>query len=557
MLTVAVLGPVEVRRHGELLAVPTGRTTEVLVRLALDAGRPVRAEQVIEDLWSDAVATGRNTLQSKVSQLRRALGDPGLVTAAGGAYTLHLEPRDVDVLEVYGLAESVGEARRTGALGLVVDAADRALALFRGELLDGTDGSWLAPHRARLEEVRLGLVEDRMAARVALGAGGEVIGELEALVEQHPLREGLWSSLITALYRAGRQADALAAYGRVRVLLVEELGVDPGPALRSLEEQILVQSPALGGGAGGREVSGGVGNLPALASDLVGRADELADLHELVGGHRLVTVVGPAGVGKTRAAIEVGRGLERAGGVWLVRLDGADASTSLPRLVAETLEVAGGEVRLVDRFAGTDAVLLLDNCEHVVDAAADLVARLLDAAPGLSVLATSQVPLGLPGEVVRALEPLPTADAVALFRARAASARRGSAVEDETAAVVEEVCRALDGLPLAIELAAARVRSLSVQEIARRLDDRFSLLRDPTSRESERRRGMGPAIGWSYDLLFPDDQRGLWALSVLFRRRAAGRRRARAGRPRRPRRDRGRRGGATGGPLAGQRGRRP
>ena len=516
MLTVAVLGPVEVRRDGDLVSVPSGKTTEVLVRLALEAGRAVRAEQVIEDLWADAASTGRNTLQSKVSQLRRALGDASLVSAASGGYALHVDRASVDALAVGDLAESVAAARQTGDQAAVVDAADEALALFRGEVLvDAGEGDWLAPHRARLEEIKLGLVEDRLAALVALGAGGEVIGELESLVEQHPLREGLWSSLITGLYRAGRQADALAAYARVRALLVEELGVDPGPALRSLEEQILLQSPALGGEAERRVLAGGIGNLPALTSELVGRTDELTALRDLLRDHRLVTVVGPAGVGKTRTAIELARGLRPAGGVWLVRLDAVDEATSVPRVVAETLEVSGGEAQLVDRFAGAEAVLLFDNCEHVVDAVADLVTRLLDGAAGLSVLATSQVPLGLPGEVVHVLDPLPPADAATLFGSRATSARRDFAVDDESAVVVEEVCRALDGLPLAIELAAARVRSLSVQEIARRIEDRFTLLRDPTSRVPDRRHGLAAAIGWSYDLLFPDDQRGLWALSVF------------------------------------------
>ena len=257
------------------------------------------------------------------------------------------------------------------------------------------------------------------------------------------------------------------------------------------------------------------GNLPSLSSELVGRADQLATLTGLVGEHRLVTVVGPAGVGKTRTAIEVARSLVPPGGAWLVRLDAADPTTPIARAVAEALHVAGGDDMLVDRFSGTESVLLLDNCEHVVDQAAELVSRLLDGAPQLRVLATSQVPLGLDGEVVHGLPPLALADSTALFAGRAARLRQEFVLDEESAAAVEEVCLALDGLPLAIELAAARVRSLSVQEIARRLDDRFTLLRDPTSRAPERRRGLAGAIGWSYDLLFPDDQRGLWALSVF------------------------------------------
>jgi len=513
MLTVAVLGPVEVRRDGELLPVPSGKTTEVLIRLALEAGRAVSAERIIEDLWSDAVGTGRNTLQSKVSQLRRALGDPNLVTGREGGYTLHVGSDQVDALAVLALAARVTSARHSGDQAAAAKEAATALEFFRGDVLSGAgDGAWLQPHRARLEEARLGLVEDRLAARVALGSGGDVIGELEAVVELYPLREGLWASLITALYRAGRQADALAAYARVRALLAEQLGVDPGPILRSLEAQILRQSPAL---ADDQEPSlGRPGNLPGLTSPLVGREDELATLSGLVREHRLVTMVGPAGVGKTRTAIELARCIETPGGVWLVRLDGVDSSAPIPRVVAETLHVTGGEAMLADRFAGAETVLFLDNCEHVAEQVAQLVTHLLDRAPQLRVLATSQQPLGLDGEIVHELRPLPLSDSTTLFASRAA-AHRQFELKDDNAATVEEVCRALDGLPLAIELAAARVRSLSVREIARRLDDRFGLLRDPTSRAPERRRALAAAIGWSYDLLFPDDQRGLWALACF------------------------------------------
>ncbi|WP_432833130.1 BTAD domain-containing putative transcriptional regulator [Dactylosporangium sp. CA-092794] len=514
MLTVAVLGPVEVRRDGVLLALPSGKTTEVLVRLALDAGRPVRAERIIDDLWGGA-ATARNTLQSKVSQLRRALGDPALIAGGGAGYTLRVDPGRVDALRVAGLAAAAADARRTGDPAAALDLAVEGLALFRGEvLLDAGDGDWLHAHRTRLEEVRLGLLEDRFAARVDAGASGDVIGELEALVRQYPLREGLWHSLITALYRAGRQAEALAAGARVREALAADLGIDPGPALRALEGQILRQSPALGAeratGPAPR-----VGNLPALSSPLVGRAGELADLDRLVRERRLVTLVGPAGVGKTRLAIELARRLDVPGGVWLVRLDAADVTTSLPQAVAEALHLAGGEPALLERLAAAETVLVLDNCEHVVDAAADLAGRLLDASARLRVLATSQLALALDGEAVYPLEPFPLADSVALFAARAAQIRRQFVLDAGTAATVEALCRSLDGLPLAIELAAARVRSLSVREIARRLDDRFTLLRDPTSRRPARRRALAAAIGWSYDLLFPDDQRGLWALSCF------------------------------------------
>jgi predicted ATPase len=183
--------------------------------------------------------------------------------------------------------------------------------------------------------------------------------------------------------------------------------------------------------------------------------------------------------------------------------------------VTEALQLTGGEQTLLDRVAAAETVLVLDNCEHVLDGVADLATRLLDGAAPLRILATSQAPLGIDGEAVHALDPLPLPDSVTLFADRAASMRRQFALDDDTATTVEAVCRSLDGLPLAIELAAARVRSLSVQEIARRLDDRFALLQDPTSRRPERRRALAAAIAWSYDLLFPDDQRGLWALSCF------------------------------------------
>jgi predicted ATPase/DNA-binding SARP family transcriptional activator len=511
VLTVSVLGTVEVLRDGVQLDLPAGKTSELLVRLALAAGSHVRADALIEDLWSRP--TGRNTLQSKVSQLRRALGDKDLVVGTQDGYTLALDPAAVDAVRVVELAAQAAEARAAGDPAAALERTREGLALFRGEVLVAA-GDWAAPHRTRLEEVQLGLVEDTMAARIELGAGSEVVGELESLVEQHPLREGLWTSLITALYRAGRQAEALAAYGRVRRALVDELGIEPGPALRSLERLVLQQSPSLDVGSSPHAI-GVPGNLPAPAGPLVGRDEDLKGLVATMDEHRLVTVVGTAGVGKTRLATEAGRVLTAPGGVWLVRLDAVDASAALPRVVVETLHVSGGEHALHERLSGAATVLLLDNCEHVVAPVGALVRSLLDAVPQLRVLATSQVPLGLEDEHVHPLEPLTQDQSVALFTRRAREMRRQLVLDTDTVAAVEEVCRSLDGLPLAIELAASRVRSLSVRDIARRLDDRFVLLRDPTSQEQERRRALAGAIAWSYELLFPDDQRGLWALSCF------------------------------------------
>ena len=308
MLTVGVLGAVEVHRDGVRLDLPAGKTAELLARLALDAGARVRADVLIEDLW--AGPAGRNTLQSKVSQLRRALGDRELVEGTQDGYRLAVETAAVDASRATDLAARAAEARGAVTPPPRWTTRARGLSLFRGEVLP-TPVTGRPPHRTRLEEVRMGLVEAAMAARVDLGAGGDVVGELESLVEKYPLREGLWASLVTALYRSGRQADALAAYARVRRMLVDELGIEPGSALRSLEQQVLQQSPYLEPASA--QAMAAPGNLPAAAAALVGRADDVAAVTEAVDEHRLVTVVGVAGVGKTRLALEVGRQLSAAG----------------------------------------------------------------------------------------------------------------------------------------------------------------------------------------------------------------------------------------------------
>ena len=268
MITVSVLDLVELRRDGEPIPVRSGKTAEVLVRLALEAGVMVRTERLIEDLWADeAVGTARNTLQTKVSRLRRALGDGALVTGTNAGYTLHVEPSAVDALEVLRLAEQASAFRSAGDASAALETCAAALAMFRGEILSGAgEGEWLIPYRARLEEVRLGLIEDQLAARLDLGASRDVIGELEALVNVHPLREGLWALLMVALYRDGRQADALATYKRVRTSLSDELGLDPGLQLQQLEQQILSHDPSLGVPYphGTRARPGGTGREPAV-----------------------------------------------------------------------------------------------------------------------------------------------------------------------------------------------------------------------------------------------------------------------------------------------------
>jgi predicted ATPase/DNA-binding SARP family transcriptional activator len=514
VLLVSVLGPIEVRRGGGSVPIPGGKTSELLVRLALEAGVPVRTDLLIEDLWAGAaVGTQRNTLQSKVAKLRRALGDPSLIVSGDGAYTLAIEPSAVDALVVVVHAATAARLLESGEPRAAVDLCASALTMFHGHVMAAAgEGDWVGPHRARLEEARSKLVETQLAGRLQLG-DADVVGDAEAAVAGYPFQEGLWALLITALYRAGRQADALATYQRVRERLADELGLEPGPQLRQLEQQILVHAGSLGGPPRPPGSSGDppFGNLPSLTAELVGRDADQAALCALLSQERLVEVVGPGGVGKTAIAIATGRAL--AGVVWLARLEGASTANDVVDMVIAAVNV-GGEAALLERLKGSDAVLILDSCEHVLDATAELAVRLLDAAPGLRILCTTQVPLDVEGEVVFELAPLGLADAVELFTRRAASHRRSRAV-GEVADAVQDLCRSLDGLPLAIELAAARTRTLSIEEITRRLDDRFSVLSDPNSRRSERRRALRATIRWSYELLFPDDQRGLWALATF------------------------------------------
>ncbi len=518
VLKVAVLGPLEVILDGRHVPVPSGKTSELVVRLAMEAGAPVSADRLVDDLWSaGGRSTRRNTLQSKVAMLRRAFGNPTVITNRDGGYALAVQPSDVDAIAALGVVATVSGLLDAGDDRAAADLCARTLMLYRGEVLQAAgDGDWVDAHRTRLEEARMQLLEIRFTARLRLGDVADVIGDLEAAVATYPFQESLWELLITALYRAGRQAEALATYQRVKNQLAEELGLDPGPQLQELERRILAQDTALDLTARSAErVELSPGNLPSMTTELVGRADDVAGLTELLGRERLVEVVGPGGIGKTALAIAVSRGLAPStDGVWLARLETAASADDVVDALISAVGGPGGEEAMLERFKVLSAVVILDNCEHVRDAAAALTLRLLDAAPGLRILCTSQVPLDIDGEVVVELAPLPLSDAVELFTRRATAQRAMGTTSAESDSVLD-LCRSLDGLPLAIELAAARTKTLSVEEITRRLDHRFLVLSDPTSRRPERRRSLRSTIRWSYDLLFPDDQRGLWALATF------------------------------------------
>jgi len=518
---ISVLGPVEVSRNGQPIAVPGGKTAELLVRLALEPGTFVSADRLVEDVWADdAVNTRRNTLQSKIAKLRRAFGDAEVIASSDAGYALAVKPSAVDAFAVLRDAAAAAELLDAGDERAAEELSASALARYRGDPLRDA-GDWAAQHRARLDEARMQLLETQFGARLGIGGAGDLIGELESAVATYPYQEGLWELLIAALYRAGRQAEALASYQRVRVMLLDELGLAPGPRLQQLERKILVQDSALGIGdraARSLEAHARAGNLPSLTGELVGREAEISAVSDLLASRRLVEIVGTGGIGKTAVAIAIGRRMAdpdagTPGGVWLARLESASTADEVLDTVIAALHVTGGEAALLERLKAAPAMVLLDNCEHVLDSAAALATHLLDAAPMLRILCTSQVPLDVEGETVFELTPLALPEAVELFTRRAAARHREQLAEGGDA--VHDLCRSLDGLPLAIELAAARTKTLSIEEISRRLDDRFSVLSDPTSRRPERRRALKATIQWSYELLFPDDQCGLWALATF------------------------------------------
>ena len=380
VLKVAVLGPLEVTRDGQHVPVPRGKTSELVVRLALEAGTPIRADRLVDDLWTaGGRSTRRNTLQSKIAMLRRAFGDPSVIASRDGGYALAIEPSDVDAVAALGVVVTASGLLDAGDDRGAADLCASTLKLYRGQLLQSAgDGEWVDPHRVRLEEARVKLLEIQFTARLRLGDVADVIGELEAAVATYPFQESLWELLITALYRAGRQADALATYQRVREQLAGELGLDPRPQLQELEQRILTQDASLDltSRTAGRVQAAPAGNLPSLTAELVGRETEVAALSDLLAGERLVEIVGLGGIGKTAVAIAVGRrllgstsdGADVSGGIWLARLETAATPSDVVDVLISAVDGPGGEQALFERLKSSSALVILDNCEHVIDA---------------------------------------------------------------------------------------------------------------------------------------------------------------------------------------------
>ncbi|GIH24562.1 SARP family transcriptional regulator [Acrocarpospora phusangensis] len=464
----------------------------LLALLAIRAGETVPAERLIDDLYGGRFSDGSaHALQSQVSRLRRALGPEAEIAFAPEGYRLAADPDHVDAYRFERLAD---EGRRFLAEGDPARAAESlraALSLWRGPALtDAADAGTARAEAARLEERRLGALEDRIEADLRQGGHRAVVPELRELTASHPLRERLGALLMRALRADGRQAEALLVFEEIRRSLAGELGADPGPELAAIHRSLLRGEPAAPG-------------LPARLTTFVGRADDLAAVADLLARTRLVTLVGAGGVGKTRLAVEAAGPVPDVCLVELARVrDGAEVPTAV--LGALGLRDSGfhagpavPESRLVAALDQRAMLLVLDNCEHLVDAVAVLAERLLRRCPLLRVLATSREPLGITGENLWPVRPLASAPAVRLFADRAAAVRPGFVVDD----AVRRVCGGLDGLPLAIELAAARLRTLGVEELAAGLDDRFALLSRGSRTADARHRTLRAVVAWSWDLL--------------------------------------------------------
>jgi predicted ATPase/DNA-binding SARP family transcriptional activator len=540
-ITVGVLGAFSVSGQGGTVDLPGRRQRSLTAILALEGGRIVSAARLIDLLWPGTEpADPINALQHQISRLRAAIGREAVVRDEAG-YGLDVTPDRVDALRFEQLATLGHDQLANGATDDARAALHEALSLWRGPALLGFEGEdWATPESARLERLRLDALEDRIEADLDAGLHREVIGEIEQRTGEHPFRERLWGLLMLAQYRSGRQSDALLTYQGVRKLFAEEKGLDPGPELQRLEAAIISQLRSLehGGTVAAATRVPVVGNLAAPLTRFVGRHDLLPDVRRAVREHRLITLIGPGGTGKTRLAIEVG--LASAGefrnGCWLVDLTPSTDPDDVPSAVSGVLETnARGGRRAADETERAIAslgdghvLLILDNCEHVLDGVTRFVEAAIAACPQLHLLATSRQALGLRGETRRVVPPLAvpeegpddpreivSSDAVRLFEDRARQVLPEFELTEATARDVARLCRHLDGLPLAIELAAARVGTLPVGRIVEGLDERFRLLVQPGGAAQDRHASLRATLDWSYEQLGDDERYLLERLSVF------------------------------------------
>ncbi|MEU9749190.1 BTAD domain-containing putative transcriptional regulator [Streptomyces niveus] len=550
-LRVMLLGAFQVSRGGAALPVAGARLRRLVGRLALAGGRAVTESALVDAVWGEDPPAGpAHALHSLVSRLRRALGSADAVALLPGGYRLALDADDVDVLRFERLVATGRDRLRAGDPLAGATVFGEAVALW-GERPGAEPAAVaeMAPAAAtRLAELSVEAVADLAEAELALDRTEEAAARLTALLADHPVHERAVALLMDALDAQGRQAEALARYERVRETIADVLGADPGAALRERHLRLLrAERPA----PVADPVRRRPGNLPAPLTSFIGRDADLARIDTLLASGRLVTVLGPGGAGKTRLAVEAARRRHDRDtyrdGVWLIDLApvtepakvGAAVLAGTPPRAGAMFQAAaqprsgawvedGDELDvLVDQLGFRESLLLVDNCEHLIDAVAQLVATLLSRCPGLRVLATSREPLAIDGEALVPLGPLalPSPDdgveqarraaSVRLFSERAAVVRPDFDVDATTLPDVLRLVRGLDGLPLALELAAARLRTLSLPELADGLSDRFRLLTTGSRAALPRHRTLRAVIAWSWELLGEHERTVAARVSVL------------------------------------------
>jgi predicted ATPase/DNA-binding SARP family transcriptional activator len=535
-----VLGPLEVHDGGRALLLGGAKQRALLTVLLLNANQVLPTSRLVELLWGEeAPETAAHGLQVYVSQLRkllepnRAAGHYEVLVSSASGYAIKIADDQLDTRRFERLVGEAGRLLQARDLVAAVDLLREALNLWRGQpLSDVLNEPFALAEVARLTELRLGALERRIDAELALGRHADLIAELEALIAEHPLRERLCAQLILALYRSGRQAEASDLYYRTRRRLVDELGMEPGPALQKLLKDVLRQDVSLDLAPERLAAPPRSHNLPLQLTSFVGRGRDLDEIKRLLARARLLTLVGPGGVGKTRLALQVASGVLDLyrDGVWLVDLASLSDPDLIPQAVSSALGLREQPGRaptetLANFLQSRHLLLVLDNCEHLVEAAAGLAESVLRGSPQVRVLATSQERLNIPGEHVWHVQPLLTPDskrmppfkelvrfeALQLFTDRAVMVEPSFALTPQNAGAMAQICQRVDGVPLAIELAAAHSNAFAPEQLLARLGGRFKVLASGMRTALPRQKTLLATVEWSHNLLEEHEK-------LLFRR---------------------------------------
>ncbi|WP_158263016.1 BTAD domain-containing putative transcriptional regulator [Amycolatopsis sp. CA-128772] len=501
-----LLGALEVRVGGAPVVITAAKHRVLLASLLVDANRVVPPRTLLLRMWGEHPPPGaRNTLQNYVLRLRRVLGDAAPIRTRPDGYVIEVPEDAVDLVRFTALCARAKACVAAGDVTPAIGALRAALELWRGEALSDVPSEVLhAKIVPALTEQRLAAVELRIDLALRTGGHQDVLPELHELTAAHPLRERFWAQRMLALHRSGRQSEALECYRVISAKLAGELGLDPCAELREAHARVLAAEPA---GTTAAPPRAPAGNVPAELTSFVGREAQLDLANRMLADHRLVTLTGAGGAGKSRLALKIATARAFPDGVWLADL-GSSTDGEVGRAIAGALGIAGE--RLVDHLRDRELLLVVDNCEHVAGPAAEVLTTLLRSAPGLRVLATSRQPLGAAGENLLPVPLLTEDEAIRLFTDRAVAAQPGFRLTPGNRDLVRLLCHRLDRIPLAVELAAARLNSLSVRDIVDRLGDRFRLLGGPGRPVTLR-----GVLDRSHALCTPAE-RLLWARISLF-----------------------------------------